>query len=69
VEELWGLERVEDEVPLLDEDELAGLEVGTEDEWGGTEDDGEAGEETEDDELEGVGNDNDGPGDDGKGDE
>jgi hypothetical protein len=66
VDELTGLERSEDGVPCPEEDELAELEVGTEDEYGERENDGEAGEE---DRLEGVGNDNDGPRDDGKGDE
>lgn len=59
MDELGGLERGKDGVPLPEEVELAGLEVGTEGECDVAEDDREeAGEEPE---LEGVGNDNDGP--------
>ena len=69
VDELTGLERSEAGVPLPDEDKLDGLEVGTEDEYGERENDGKAGDDGEEDRLEGVGNDSDGRGDDGKGDE
>ena len=57
-------------MPLPDKDEVAGPEVGTEDEYGGREIDGEeADEDDKEDRLEDVGNTDDEPGDDGKSDE
>lgn len=55
---------------MPDKDEVAGPEVGTEDEYGGREIDGEeADEDDKEDRLEDVGNTDDEPGDDGKSDE
>jgi hypothetical protein len=71
VGELTGLKTGGDEVTLPGKDELAGLGVGTEEEYGESENDGEeeAGKGGEDDGTEGVGGGNNGTEDGGKDDE